>query len=927
MFLRRRNVIFTLVALSALVALLLLSGCAGTATPTEAPAEQPEATEAPAEEETMAEEEETMAEDEEAMAEEEEAMAEEEEAMAEDLSGTLRVSAPPWIFLKFPLEEIGQRFEEDHPDVTVEFTRVDKWNVSAYITEWKGGDTSVDVYVGGSGSMLAPVIAGDWSEPMDDMLTGHMAPDEFVGGFLAAGHYKRPDGEGSYYPVLPFMGEVAIIGVNTAIAEQAGLMDGSQVKPIPSFEEEEFLGWFRSLGEYSETGAHVQIWDREFMQYNYCAPIIAMTGECFTDQGFDVSSDAAKQWLSLVQRMNEEGLGEWAITDDEGYDKWKTNKAGSFFAAQGHIMELVNAVTNEEDSIAYTSWPGEGGSVIWTHSVWIPKVSPNKELGKAFIREQIFSPHFQQWSFNNYGKLPVMADYYGEGIERFQDQMDIILGVADASQPVPLYTDMQEYLDILVIYLTEAAFGRMEVDAALQAVQNDTADLDFTDLRAPMDMAPPEAAAEEEEEAMAEEEEAMAEEEEAMAEEEEAMAEDLSGTLRVSAPPWIFLKFPLEEIGQRFEEDHPDVTVEFTRVDKWNVSAYITEWKGGDTSVDVYVGGSGSMLAPVIAGDWSEPMDDMLTGHMAPDEFVGGFLAAGHYKRPDGEGSYYPVLPFMGEVAIIGVNTAIAEQAGLMDGSQVKPIPSFEEEEFLGWFRSLGEYSETGAHVQIWDREFMQYNYCAPIIAMTGECFTDQGFDVSSDAAKQWLSLVQRMNEEGLGEWAITDDEGYDKWKTNKAGSFFAAQGHIMELVNAVTNEEDSIAYTSWPGEGGSVIWTHSVWIPKVSPNKELGKAFIREQIFSPHFQQWSFNNYGKLPVMADYYGEGIERFQDQMDIILGVADASQPVPLYTDMQEYLDILVIYLTEAAFGRMEVDAALQAVQNDTADLDFTDLRAQ
>ncbi|GAG73277.1 unnamed protein product, partial [marine sediment metagenome] len=66
---------------------------------------------------------------------------------------------------------------------------------------------------------------------------------------------------------------------------------------------------------------------------------------------------------------------------------------GSFYAAQGHIMELVR-ITGDESDIAYIGWPGatEKGSIIWTHSVWMPKVCPVKELGKAFIREQVFSP-------------------------------------------------------------------------------------------------------------------------------------------------------------------------------------------------------------------------------------------------------------------------------------------------------------------------------------------------------------------------------------------------------------------------------------------------------------------------------------------------------------------------------------------------------
>jgi len=409
-----------------------------------------------------------------------------EAGAADKLEGTLRISAPPWIFKKFNLEEAGKRFMADHPNVKVEFTRVDKWNVTTYITEWKGGETSVDLYIGGSGSMLAPVISGNWSEPLGDMLTGNMSPDKWVSGFLNAGYYKTQDGSGTYYPVLPFMGEVAIIGVNTAIAEKAGLMDGPNVKPIPSFEEDEFMGWFQALADNSEAGGHIQIWDREFMQYNYCAPIIAMTGKCFTDKGFDVTSDGAKKWMTLVQKMNKAGVAAYTVTDDEGYDKWKTNKAGSFFAAQGHIMELVNAVTKDESSIAYTSWPGNG-SVIWTHSVWIPKVATDeaKELAKAFIREQVYSATFQQWSFNHYGKLPVIKEFYGEGIERFQDQMPIILKVADASSPIPLYADMEEYLDILSKYLPEAAFGRMSVDDAFAAITKETANLDFTDLRAP----------------------------------------------------------------------------------------------------------------------------------------------------------------------------------------------------------------------------------------------------------------------------------------------------------------------------------------------------------------------------------------------------------------------------------------------------------
>jgi hypothetical protein len=402
-------------------------------------------------------------------------------------------------------------------------------------------------------------------------------------------------------------------------------------------------------------------------------------------------------------------------------------------------------------------------------------------------------------------------------------------------------------------------------------------------------------------------------------------------TLRVASPPWIFKKFNLEEFANRWDEANENVQVELIRADKWSAPTWITEFEQGSASFDLFIGGSGSMLSPVITGGWTEPLDGMLDGSMAPEEFVGGFLAAGKYKRPDGTGSNYPVLPFMGEVALIGVNTEIMQDAGLWENGQPTPIPSWQEDEFFNWFSQLNEAAGLGAHVQIWDREFMQYNYGGPIQAMTGSFLADNGngFQVNSDAARRWLSYLQRMNEEGMATYTTSDDEGYQKWKTGSTGSFYAAQGHIMELVS-VTEDESDIAYLGWPGaeENGSIIWTHSVWIPKVidSARKDLAKQFIREVVFSREMQQWSFNNYGKLPVMKDYYGDGITWFQDSMPTILNIADNSQPIPLYADLQEYLDILSKYLPEAAFGRMSVDNALSNIQSEIQGLDFSNLRA-
>jgi len=148
------------------------------------------------------------------------------------------------------------------------------------------------------------------------------------------------------------------------------------------------------------------------------------------------------------------------------------------------------------------------------------------------------------------------------------------------------------------------------------------------------------------------------------------------------------------------------------------------------------------------------------------------------------------------------------------------------------------------------------------------------------------------------------------------------------ELISVTKNPAD-LAYLDWPGadKNGSIIWTHAVWIPKVSKKIDLAEQFVREEIYSQYFQQWSFNHYGKLPSLKAYYGDGITRLKEDMPFILKVADSSSSIPLYKDYEAYLDILSKYLPAAAYGRMSVDEALAKIKAESASLDFTDIRAQ
>ena len=134
-----------------------------------------------------------------------------------------------------------------------------------------------------------------------------------------------------------------------------------------------------------------------------------------------------------------------------------------------------------------------------------------------------------------------------------------------------------------------------------------------------------------------------------------------------------------------------------------------------------------------------------------------------------------------------------------------------------------------------------------------------------------------------------------------------------MELVLSASAPEDAIGYVGWPGSEKN--------------GKDLANMFIRKQVFSKDFQQWQFNNWGKLPTTKEAYGTGIQKYAEYMPMILNIADNSSSIPLFKDLQTYADILKKYLPDAASGRISVDEALGKIKAESANLDFTDVRAK
>ncbi len=401
-------------------------------------------------------------------------------------SETLRIEADSWILQKFPVKEAAERFEENHPEVNVKVSPKNYRNyVQTYLMVWKANKTTVDLAIGGMPNELSDLAAADLLVDLSDILEDELAEDKFIPGFLYSGRFADENGE-PYYPVLPFMGEVMALNVNTDMYKEAGLYENGQ--PVSAENWSEFREHLEALQNVAPAHALSVDWGWNFITYSYAAGLLAMRGDIYGPDGkvLDFGSEEAEQWLKMNQEWIQEGLaGKGTISDvNYGRNNFKAKTIAEIYTA--HSRTIGAAQVLGEDSTTVMPIPGanEHGTIAYSHDVYIPKASPNKELAKQFIEEQIFSKWFQQKGFNDYGKLPVIKRYYDEGLTWFQDSVERILQMAKNSVYFPKYVDGTKLRDLMLEEIHPVLSGNQSPENALQNIREgiEKQDLDLTRL-------------------------------------------------------------------------------------------------------------------------------------------------------------------------------------------------------------------------------------------------------------------------------------------------------------------------------------------------------------------------------------------------------------------------------------------------------------
>ena len=397
-------------------------------------------------------------------------------------------------------------------------------------------------------------------------------------------------------------------------------------------------------------------------------------------------------------------------------------------------------------------------------------------------------------------------------------------------------------------------------------------------------------------------------------------------TLRITIDSWLIKKWPIDDAAQKFMEAHPDVNVVVAPNTDDYGNNWLLPWSQGQTESDLMCGGMDTTISPFVAKDLLVPLDDVLVDdgeiNLNPDRFVTSLLEACKY------GDHYYCMPFMGEVYYVTVNLDMMREAGLTDADG-KPIQPKTLDEWYDYARKLtvtdasGKVQTWGLHLN-WAWNSAAITYMALLQGEQGTYWNEahNNLDFTSQAARDVLTFSRKVVTDGYASPDTVTDENADRndMKAGKAAMILTFHSRFKEAQLALGGTDEATVMP-WPGadENGSNAQTIVCVIPEISPAVDLAKMFIREQMMDKANQQWSANEFGKLPSLKRNY-EGLP--DPEYEIVLQALDRSGFGPKFIQFNE-LDKLIQQETQKyILGEQDLDTTLKNLQEGSAKLDLS-----
>lgn len=403
--------------------------------------------------------------------------------LAQELEGELTVAVQPWLVDKFNMEELAQRFEADHPNVEVEVITFGLPLTPTFLEWTQTGDSTADLYFGGQFDKLAPAVINDLLLPWDDIMVGELAPENWYEGFL-----NPVEGvEGNKYPVIPGLGEVSSFQYNVKYAQEAGYE-----VPVTPDTYTEILNFICDLDELDGvTGAELHLgWN--FSISNWQAAVYAMTGTTLDEAGRpDWDSDASRVYHEFLKEAVDRGCsGTLTLTDtNAARNGLKSGAVAVANEASSRANEASVALCPEQETpcasgqrVRQFPYPGDaGGTLGFTHNIFIPRVADRPDLARAFTTEQLLSEYAQTWSAEHYGKLPTLQANFA-ALPQDNPNFGVLAPLLDNMGPAWTFRDSQFLRDVYADQLALYIVGDISLDEMFDNLNRALDEADLTTI-------------------------------------------------------------------------------------------------------------------------------------------------------------------------------------------------------------------------------------------------------------------------------------------------------------------------------------------------------------------------------------------------------------------------------------------------------------
>jgi ABC-type glycerol-3-phosphate transport system substrate-binding protein len=385
--------------------------------------------------------------------------------------------------------------------------------------------------------------------------------------------------------------------------------------------------------------------------------------------------------------------------------------------------------------------------------------------------------------------------------------------------------------------------------------------------------------------------------------------------LRISVEGWMIQKFPMRDAVKRFEAEHPDVRVTLITKDLEEIAPFILEWSGGKTTEDLVLGPNPMKATAFVAKELVIDWSDLFAGDLAKDQWIQPF-----YNQAFIKGKPY-VVPFMGEVEALIARRDYLAEAGLLDAKgEVKQPQSFEV--LYEYAKKLTRPQRDGLHIN-GEATAMMRSYLGALQAIQGTIYAADGksIDFGGKGTAHFLAWWQKAVKDGYVSVA-TFTEHYAARTAFKAGTTaLMLEPNSRWVESEAEIGKEKVALMSIPGAEKNGSHTHVVGMvtPRVSPNQDLAKQFVRQQVMSKWFQQWSASRFGKMPVLQRNY-DGLN--DPGWKASLAAVSKAATYPNYKDYLKLESIVVREFQNCVRGKQTVDQTVKNVMAETSALDLT-----